>query len=888
MNGLFHIAAAYMKRQRKRTTLTVIGVLLACALVCSIGIFLTSVQHMFQTEAEYESGSHEVAFGTSGEGYFTREQALDLAAHHNIRRAGLVVEDESILIRSAEDGEEQGGVIRMAQRDAEALAMIKYHVTEGRLPQNDGECMLSDTAVLDWGLDAHIGDVMTVTVVRGEEQAVVGTRTLTWVGTYDSSNSRLVTQPNGGEHHFALYAQLSGRDKDATAQKILQDNGLSEFAYQPNSNYLRATGTQGGSEFQVAFTTTFILLACIILGAMVLVIRNSFAMSTSEKISQFGLLRCVGASPRQIRSIVFFEALLTWAIALPLGLILAVVAMVIVFAIVQRVELSALQYLSLVVSAWPFLLTAALSLIAVLLSARAPARRAASISPIEAVRGNTVFEEPKGRVGVRGRITGALFGYPGVLASKNIRRNRKRYLTTVLSVIVSITLFISLTSFSEAMSETFKRYGQINGMDAVLTEYTEPGQHKQFLSVYDSLLQDVRTERAAKCGMYNAQLPVEEGRLGPTYLADLQQFPEMMRYFRQPTQTQPYEGTVAALQGKQVYMDFFPSICVVDRQTYAQLQLQEGSMSYDELVAARAVAINQKVELSGSGGFRVTDITCFEQGETLYPTATLYAADGDPEDEEDYTEHSFPMVIGALTAAQPWFSSELVIFIPEENVDLMAFPEGYTTYGLRQEGRTAESLLDEANNALYIKAVSGQEDSLLGDIEDQVEAINAAAVPHEGRRFGLYFNNYYNEVREGRNTILVVNIFVYGFMVVVILICAVNVLNTISTNIQMRKRELAMLRAIGMSQRQLMRMLLVECLLYGLIGTFWGAIAGFGLGGLLFVAIHNAFEANLMHPFLYVAVGMLGAIALSLLAGLGPIHRVVKASVVEEIRAQDA
>ena len=90
--------------QKKRPPVP--ALLLACALVCSIGIFLTSVQHMFQTEAEYESGSHEVAFGTSGEGYFTREQALDLAAHHNIRRAGLVVEDESILIRSAEEGEE--------------------------------------------------------------------------------------------------------------------------------------------------------------------------------------------------------------------------------------------------------------------------------------------------------------------------------------------------------------------------------------------------------------------------------------------------------------------------------------------------------------------------------------------------------------------------------------------------------------------------------------------------------------------------------------------------------------------------------------------------------------------------------------------------------------
>lgn len=888
MNGLFHIAAAYMKRQRKRTALTIIGVLLACALVCSIGIFLTSVQHMFRTEAEYESGSHEVAFGTSGEGYLTREQAMDLAAHHNIRRAGLVVEDESILVRPSKEREEQDRMIHMAQRDAEALSMIKYHVTEGRLPQNDGECMLSDIAILDWGVDAQLGDTLTVTVVRGEAKTPVGTRTLTWVGTYESGNSRVVTLPDSGEHHFAVYAQVSGRDKDGTAEKILLDNGLPKYAYHLNGNYLRTTGEQGGSEFQVAFATTFILLACIILGAMILVIRNSFAMSTSEKISQFGLLRCVGASPRQIRSIVFFEALLIWVIALPLGLVLAVLAMAIVFAIVQRVELSALRYLSLVVSAWPFLLTATLSLAAVLLSARAPARRAASISPIEAVRGNTVFEEPKGRVGVRGRITGALFGYPGVLASKNIRRNRKRYLTTVLSVIVSITLFISLTSFSEAMSETFKRYGQVNGMDATLTEYSQTGQHALFLSVYDSLLQDARTERAAKCGMYSAQLPIQEDRLGPTYIADLQQFPEMLRYISQPTQTQPYEGPVAALKGQQVYEDVFPSILVVDRQTYSQLQLQEGSMTYDELVAHKAVAINQKLELSGTGGFRVTDITCFEQGETLYPTVNLYKAEGDPEDEEDYTPHSFPMVVGALTAAQPWFVSDMAVLIPEENADLMAFPEGYTTYGLRQEGRSAASLLEETSNVLYIKAVSGQEDSLLGDVEAQVEALNASAGTQEGRRFSLYFNNYYNEVREGRNTVLVVNIFVYGFMVVVMLICAVNVLNTISTNIQMRKRELAMLRAIGMSQGQLMRMLLVECLLYGLIGTFWGSIAGFGLGGLLFIAIHNAFEASLMHPLLYVVVGMVGAIALSLLAGLGPIRRVVKASVVEEIRAQDA
>lgn len=882
---LFQLATAYLRRQKKRTALTVLGVMLGCALVCSIGIFLTSVQHMFQTEAEYDTGSHDVAFGSSQQGYFTREQALDLAANHFVTRAGLVVEDESILVRPLEDGQTQGNTIVMAQRDEVALAMKRYKVTEGRLPQNANECMLSSSAVLNWGLDARVGDTVTCDIVRGEEQTPLGARALTWVGTYEDSRNRVVTLPGEGEHHFAVYARLDARDKALAAAEILRDNALDPFNYQLNSGYLRATGMSGDNGFQVALMTTFALLSCIILGAMILVIRNSFAMSTSEKISQFGLMRCVGAAPRQIRSVVYLEALVIWIMALPLGLLLAVLAMAIVFAIVQHVQLSALQYLSLVVAAWPFLLTAGLSLLSVLLSARAPAKRAAAISPIEAVRGNTVFEEPPRSARTKGRLTGLLFGYPGALASKNIRRNRKRFVTTVLSVTVSITLFISLTSFAQAMSHSFDRYGQVGGMDAEVWSWGQ-GAQEGLDPLYQQLRSDERVEQVAWGRQTYVQMPVEQDKLNPQYPEDLARFPEFERQAGVSSPT-PYEGEAAALQGQSVYTGLTVTILVVDRQTYEQLTLLEGSMTYDQLVENHAVALNQHLELRGTGGYRVTQTTRYALGDTLYPDIDVMEEGGG--EDAQYKQVACPMTVGAVTQEQPWFVSGLAIFVPVENMDLTAIPEGWVASNGPEEDRKAETYLQNANLRLSLKAAPGQEGSLLSELDGQITAMAAQAEQGQDNRakWNVGLNNLFEELQEGRNTILVVNIFVYGFMVVVMLICAVNVLNTISTNIQMRKRELCMLRSMGMSQSQLLRMLLVECLLYGAIGTLWGAVLGLGLATLLTAAIHNAFAAALSAPWLYVLLGMAGAIALSLLAGLGPIRRVVRTPAVEGIRAQD-
>ena len=161
---------------------------------------------------------------------------------------------------------------------------------------------------------------------------------------------------------------------DSAVAKLLSAANI-EASAEKNGDYLQYLGQGPAEEMQRGVNITFLLLAFIILTAMVVVIRNSFAMSVAEKMSQLGTLRCIGASPAQIRRLVFSEAIIIWAIAIPLGLLLGLAAMAVVFAVVQKIELNMLRYLRLVVSAWPFAATAALSFVAVLFSAISPARR---------------------------------------------------------------------------------------------------------------------------------------------------------------------------------------------------------------------------------------------------------------------------------------------------------------------------------------------------------------------------------------------------------------------------------------------------------------------------------------------------------------------------------
>ncbi|HLS54338.1 MAG TPA: FtsX-like permease family protein, partial [Tissierellaceae bacterium] len=205
----------------------------------------------------------------------------------------------------------------------------------------------------------------------------------------------------------------------------------------------------------------------------VAVIYNSFNISVIERISQFGLLRSVGATPKQIRRIVLKEAAILSVISIPIGLVSGVFAMKIVFYIIGLIQSEAdlLNEMEITFSSSVFLISTIIGLITVFLSAIGPARQAARVSPLEAVR-NTKDIKKESIKKVRGsRLIRKVLGVEGEIAHKNLRRNRKRFIITVFSMVISIILFITFSTFSDftfeigaidsSRSSDFEIYGNL-------------------------------------------------------------------------------------------------------------------------------------------------------------------------------------------------------------------------------------------------------------------------------------------------------------------------------------------------------------------------------------------------------------------------------------------
>lgn len=906
MNVLLRITTEYLKKQRKRTILTIVGVLLACALVSAIGIFLTSVQNMMLQDTLHSVGSHEFTIGDRQAGYLTGEQADRLAANHLVTASGRIVANEYAAVTVGQDEKGQAATVQLplAQRDSVAMGMKQYTLLQGRLPASPEEIAVGKSVMAYLPEDLALGSALTLSVERDAPDPRPAERAFTVVGVYEGDS--LLSQPlPGDEQDYCLLVQVAGADKYASVRRIMADNADIVTDWSPNGSYLRATSGGGGAT-QTALTATFILLAIIILTAMVMVIRNAFAMSASEKMAQFGILRCVGASPRQIRSMVRMEAMVIYLIAMPLGLALGVGAMAVVFAIVQKIDLMMLRYLELVVSPLPFLLAAGLSLAAVLLSARSPAKKAAAIAPIAAVKGNTIFQDVEKPSRRRGRLMRLFFGYPGVLAGRNIHRNRKRYLATVMSITISVTLFVSLVGFAMSMTTAFASYGSLQDADLVARAMGEGDGSAELDSLYGELSAEPGVAQLARVMMIGANLNVPEEHLADDWQTQSEKLDWMLNgRDTDSARLTDYEGDSPLLSGRQVWQDPNALVLRMDRALYEQLDLGPDAPDYDQLAGA---VLCQRVEVATDRGLMSGQVLDYAVGDTVVFDSWLYQIDPELiQTQPQMRDYSFQVPVAALAEIRPWFLSKGVntlLLVPERlEGQLLALPENTCTGAnlerviqrqqARQDPMPPDSTLFTGENpAVYVKALEGMQESLGERAAALVDRMNvklaAQSADSSQGPSSIYLYDKYADYKESRNAVVVVNIFVYGFMAVVVLICSVNVVNTVTTNLQLRRREIAMLRATGMSRGQIWRMFSAECLLYAVTGAVVGGLLGLGLEALLLRLIQGAFSASMaLSPWLLIGLGALASFLLAYLAGLSPLRSLLKRPIVEQIVAQE-
>ena len=584
------------------------------------------------------------------------------------------------------------------------------------------------------------------------------------------------------------------------------------------------------NSLQMFFTLAAIIIAIVIV-ASVFVIRNSFAISITEKTKLYGMLSSVGATSRQIRHNVLFEGFVLALIGIPLGILLGVGVVAVLIQLLNVLLVDMLNGTSFVYSVPVFaiVLAVALSLLTILFSTLGSALRASRIAPIDAVRGNNDIKIKKKQKAYKcPKFIKKLFGTGGEIAYKNLKRSRKKYRTTVISIVVSVAVFIAVSSFIQYGTEYSSKYYHEIDYNLSVNRY-------DFYKEFDEINSDFETLSQLD-GVKNCRL--EMNAVG--YLKSSDKLDSVLS-----SDAKYYSGDYGEDEGDLYDIAIFS----FDDKTYKQ-KLKDLGLDYDK-VKDKGVLLNnfeykdQDKKTKKGELFKADKVNSLTLSES-----------GDPSNDE-YNK-TFDIEIAKVYNSTP---ETLKYLLPSE----------YSVYLIVSEDTLKNNYdMSYIGYSFFIDAKNADE------LEETITELDG------GQTFEVYnvekMANMYNAMT------LVISIFAYGFIIVISLIGVTNIFNTITTNMRLRSKEFAMLKSIGMTKREFNRMIRLESLFYGvkslIIGIPLGLLSGHGI----FKAFSMNLATDFVVPYTAILISIVFVFAVVWLIMRFSISKVQKQNIIEIIR----
>ncbi len=614
------------------------------------------------------------------------------------------------------------------------------------------------------------------------------------------------------------------------------DGKPSNISY--NERLLPWLGGSGRSNYVRAFLVIIAVLIALIVSGSALLIYNAFAISISERKKQFGMFASVGATSAQIRRIVLTEAGVIAAIGIPLGILCAIAGVAILAkltqGIVSQLILDAEQGLPLVVSPLVIGLTVLFSTATILLSAWIPARRAARVSPIDAIRQSGEIEEGKPlnlRTSVavapwRHPLVRRVFGFEGELALKSLQRDRKRYLTTLLSLMISIILFVAFNALRLYTDTTTRMAFKAMNFDLIVDLDYRQSHANQFA---DRVSQLPEVQRVAyRRSTYEAYIPPREVITDPAYQA-LQELNSL-----------ELENLPRAVEGGTY--QFVLEVSAVGASEFARYAAQLGLdlRQYSDPSAPLGILLN-RTSLRQGGKLYDFDLFNLKPGDTI-TVSNKMAGYSSPQTGAE-APASLTWTVGAVAQEAPLgFLGGNITLVPELIVSDAVF-DGLSDRLLQ---------LGPINSgAMYIQS---------DDPDAAVEALKRLYQATVGGNF-----SYYSTAELSKSQTLqtmMTNLFFYGFLALITLIGVTNIVNTLDTNIKLRRREIAMLKSVGLTPGGFLRMLRYESLFYGLTALLYGLPIGIALSFLIYKQFGGVIYFAFSLPWWAIAACVLGILAI--------------------------
>ena len=486
MNVFNKVTLESLKKNRTRTVVTIIGIMLSAAMICASTTFVSSMQNFVLRCEIYSSGDwHGAVYDAAYKDY------EDIRDSDRVSSAAYA---QVLGYAKIDSANERKPYLYVLGGDVASgyFKTMPVHLILGALPKDSTEIILPEHLTSNGKVNYKLGDTVTldvgdrtldgrrlgqdtpvytydsetqVDVMSGERLKNTEPRTYTVVGIYE--------RPTFEDYSAPGYTALTAADtksadqapihcyfklhKPAGVYDFMKEMGYTqEYRYAYNTKVLLYSGTAPFDSFLTAFYSLAAIIIALIVFGSVSLIYNAFSISVSERTRQFGLLSSVGATRKQLLRMVLFEALAVSIVGIPLGILVGIGGIGITLLLIGDKFFSIVRVdipMRLCVSWQAVVIAAVIALVTVLISAWIPSKRATRVSAVEAIR-QSMDIKVSGRPVRTSKLAYKLFGLPGVLAGKHYKRNRKKYRTTVVSLFMSIVLFVSAAAFTDYMMES--------------------------------------------------------------------------------------------------------------------------------------------------------------------------------------------------------------------------------------------------------------------------------------------------------------------------------------------------------------------------------------------------------------------------------------------------
>ena len=883
MNLLNKLTIKNLKLNKKRTIVTIIGILLSVALLTAVSTMYASFIESLKNFEILQKGNYHVVFqDVSSDDLNTFKENRKIKEIYTTKEIGYAK-----LKDSKNTSKPYAYILGFTNNSIKNLSI---RLKEGRLPEKEDEILIPTHLKTNGRIELNVGDTITLDVgtrvlkdgtvlnqnnplilnnekddIEEYQEEIINTQTNTYkiVGIMERPSSGIenyiapgytfATIDNTETGNLTVYARLTkdgvkdsctviagiigvdenlfkkfncdGEELTETElqkyneeiEKVKYSIDVNSYLIQLETNPLELNSGTGELGIVV------IIVCAIIIVTSVFCIKNSFDISITEKTKQYGMLKSVGATKKQIKKNVFYEAFILGLIGIPLGILLGLLASFILVIVCNFFLKDLLEQgfnIVLKISWIALIFSIILGIITIYLSALRSAHRASKISPIDSIR-NSADIKIKSKKLKSPKLIHKIFGVGGDISYKNLKRNKKKYRTTIISIILSVSVFIALSTFINLAFLTVKEELNMQDYNVSLTVILDEANEEDYNKVLGVTKLD-NINRYTNTRVFSINLDKKY------YTKDYLTFTDYAGY-------ENFKGYI--------------NVYAIGEDSY-QSYLKELGLKYedvkDKAILYNTTHVGKYDPEKGKMTYKYVDAFTFQKGDIISGEVELEGIDN---------------------------TSLEIIKIADEK------PFGFSNTdceGLFISDELYEKITNKKINQ-YIGMVfdSSSPNELQDDIEEYLKGYN------------FDITNSDETARMMNNLFTLVAIFLYGFIIVISLIGITNIFNTITTNMELRKQEFAMLKSIGMTTQEFNRMIHLESIFMGIKSLLYGLPIGLCLSYLIYYFLGKEMGVSYPIPYLAIIISILAVFLLITSLMKYSMSKINKQNTIETIRNEN-